>query len=268
MKKEGLRYNDGKVRLDLITPEMTEGIGTVLTKGAQKYAERNWENGMAWTKVIASLKRHLLELEKGDDFDRETGLLHVNHILCNAGFLATYYRTHPELDDRPRTYFKSKIALDIDGVIADFNAAAKNKLSLDKHHNHWVYSYSLDSKFWEEVKKDKSFWLDMPAYFDGSDIPFEPVCYVTQRPIPKEWVEEWLEKNNFPCSPVHVISGSKVDLLKKMVVEEIIDWFVDDKYENFIELNESGVFTYLYSQPWNEKYDVGHKRIQSLREIV
>lgn len=268
-KKEGLRYNEGKLRLDLITPEIIKGIGEVLTKGAEKYADRNWELGMSWSKVIASLKRHLFAFENGEDYDKETGLLHINHILCNAGFLSTYYKNHPEFDDRPNTFFDKKVALDIDGVLADFNKSVKEKYNIKNNPDHWYYSYEFKkSELWSELSQDKDFWLNLEPLIKGEELPFDPVCYVTSRPVPKEWCEEWLEKNNFPCVPVHVANGSKVDKLKELTEIHNIDWFVDDRYDNFVELNKNGIFTYLFDQPWNSKYDVGHKRIKSLNDLV
>ncbi len=58
-KGEGLRFNEGKLRYDLVEPFAHEKMVEVLTLGATKYAERNWEKGMKWSIVIASLKRHL-----------------------------------------------------------------------------------------------------------------------------------------------------------------------------------------------------------------
>lgn len=264
MKGTGLRYNEGKLRYDLIHPKALKGLVSVMTAGASKYAERNWENGMAWSNVIASLKRHLAAIEAGEDYDQETGALHTDHLQCNAHFLSAYYSIFPQGDDRPNTYFNKRVALDIDGVLADFNKSVKSKFGIENDPTHWYYSYTFDKALWEELKADKAFWLNIEPYFDGSFIPFEPVCYVTHRSVPKEWCEEWLEKNHFPCVPVHVVGGSKVDKLKELD----IDIFVDDKYDNFKELNDNGIFTYLLTQPWNERYNVGHKRIDSLVEII
>ena len=41
-KGSGLRYNEGKNRLDLIPAFAYKKIGDVFTKGAQKYAPNNW----------------------------------------------------------------------------------------------------------------------------------------------------------------------------------------------------------------------------------
>jgi len=101
---------------------------------------------------------------------------------------------------------------------------------------------------------------------DPSDIGFEPHCYITSRSIPQEWTEEWIDKNGFPTMPVYTVGHkeSKIDVAKKSG----IDIFVDDRYENFVELNNAGICCYLFDAPHNRRYQVGHKRIKSLRELV
>ena len=89
--ERGLRFNKGKLRYDLLHYKAQEGIVKVLTKGAEKYAPRNWEKGMPWMEVMASMKRHIAAWESGEDYDPETGLLHVDHIQCNAHFLSAFY---------------------------------------------------------------------------------------------------------------------------------------------------------------------------------
>ena len=103
-----VRYNSGKLRHDLVPLNAQEEYVKVLTKGIEKYEERNWEKGMPWNWVIASLKRHLHAFEKGEDIDSESGCLHIAHVMCNAAFLAEYAYTHPELDNRPSKLFPNK----------------------------------------------------------------------------------------------------------------------------------------------------------------
>lgn len=99
----GLRYSEGKVRVDLIPPEWILGVGEVMTKGAEKYAERNWEDGMDWKFCYAAAMRHLLKFWNGADTDEETGLPHVAHAAWNCLALLTYMNTYPEGDSRPTT---------------------------------------------------------------------------------------------------------------------------------------------------------------------
>ena len=86
----GLRYDTGKNRLDLIPPEWTWALGQILTKGAQKYAARNWEKGMDWSRIIGPLKRHLEKFLAGETYDAETGCHHMAMVAWNALALMTY----------------------------------------------------------------------------------------------------------------------------------------------------------------------------------
>ena len=100
--EEAMRFDKNKNKLSLISPLAIEAMGRVLTFGAAKYEEHNWRKGMKWSKSLNSLKRHLLEFEKCNDKDEESGELHMAHVIVNAMFLIEYYYTHPELDDRFR----------------------------------------------------------------------------------------------------------------------------------------------------------------------
>lgn len=262
--KEGLRYNEGKLRYDLVHPVAHEGMVAVLTKGAQKYDERNWEKGMKWTTVLASMKRHIAAFEKGEDYDPETGLLHVDHIQCNAHFLSAYYKIAPQYDDRPHSYLKGlKIGLDIDEVLADWVG------HWTTHHGQevpetWNFDRHIKEKF-DKLKDDKEFWLSIPVKTRPQDIHFEPHCYITSRNIPTEWTEEWIDKNGFPTMRVITVghNQSKVEAVK----ESGVDIYVDDRFENFVELNRAGICCYLFDAPHNRRYDVGFKRIKSLSEL-
>ncbi len=110
------RHNKGKLRYDLIHPISTHRLAEVLTEGAKKYDARNWETGMNWTTMLASLKRHLAAFESGIDFDEESKLLHMAHVLANAHMLCAYYDIAPQFDDRPTTHRTGFDKLFYDGV--------------------------------------------------------------------------------------------------------------------------------------------------------
>lgn len=102
MAEQGKKYDSDKNRLDLIPPAATEGIGLVLTFGASKYDPYNWAKGIHFSRIIGAIKRHLLAIESGEDYDLDSGLLHADHIACNAAFLQTFmrYPSYQQFDDR------------------------------------------------------------------------------------------------------------------------------------------------------------------------
>ena len=99
----GLRFDQGKLRYDLVPQDALEGMVKVLSLGAEKYGERNWENGMKWMRCVGSLFRHMALWLMGEDFDKETGLSHLDHVSCNAFFLSAYSKRGIGADDRVKT---------------------------------------------------------------------------------------------------------------------------------------------------------------------
>ncbi|WP_019865200.1 dATP/dGTP diphosphohydrolase domain-containing protein [Methylovulum miyakonense] len=99
---QALRHNAGKAPLSFIfsAPHALEGVSRVLEFGANKYARDNWKKGFPYTELVDSLCRHLKDFMNGDDNDADSGLPHVDHILCNALFLSELTRTRSEFDDR------------------------------------------------------------------------------------------------------------------------------------------------------------------------
>lgn len=100
MVREGRKHDDGKPRMDLIPPEALYALGRVLEYGAAKYADRNWEQGFAWGRSVAALKRHLSAWEAGQGCDPESGMPHLWHVATNAVFLLTFEARGAGTDDR------------------------------------------------------------------------------------------------------------------------------------------------------------------------
>ena len=282
-KGGGLRFNNGKLRYDLVEPRAHKDMVKVLTYGAKKYFDRNWEFGLSWTSVIASAKRHLAAIEAGEDYDfdsncdgcksgfceKHSGELHIANLACNAHFLNTFYYTFPQGDDRPKNYLKlPKIGLDIDGVLADWTGAwAKVHPELSATPASWYFDRVVFKRF-NAMRNNgtlNEFYMSIEPLLKPEDIPFEPHCYITSRPITAEVTEQWLDKYGFPSKTVYAVGvgESKVELAKNAGVEI----FIDDCFENFVELNKAGICTYLYTASWNVKYDVGHLRLNSLNEL-
>lgn len=258
--EEGKRFNEGKPRTDLVTPRAFMEMVKVLTIGAEKYGDRNWEKGMKWSKIVSSLKRHLLAYEAGDDFDDETGLLHSAHIMTNAMFLTEYYFSAPQYDDRP---IKSvRIGLDIDDVLADFSTAYCDRFGLP-YPDFWHF----DPLIVERLNSlDDDFYLSIPAKTKPEDIPFEPVCYITSRVVPSELTAKWLSINGFPTVPVITVGHNKSKV--QAALDMKLDVFIDDRYETFKEFKAAGLLCYLMDAKHNRRYDVGHLRIDNVSDVV
>jgi hypothetical protein len=98
----GVKLDTGKVRMDLLPPEFIVATADILTFGAQKYAERNWEKGMKWGRVYGALMRHLWKWWAGDPYDDESGRSHLWHAACCLAFLITYEERKIGEDDRAK----------------------------------------------------------------------------------------------------------------------------------------------------------------------
>lgn len=98
---EGNKFDQGKDRYDLMPPEFLEATAKVLTFGATKYGNRNWEKGMSWGRPFAACMRHLWAWWRGEKADPETGFSHLWHAACCLAFLITYEARAIGQDDRP-----------------------------------------------------------------------------------------------------------------------------------------------------------------------
>jgi len=95
-----VKDNRSKSRVDLIPAAPLLGAGVVLGYGAHKYKPNNWRLGLGWSDTWASLQRHLLAFNEGEDIDKESGLPHIDHAMCQLLFLSNYYHTSTGVDDR------------------------------------------------------------------------------------------------------------------------------------------------------------------------
>ena len=104
MLTEGTKLDTGKLRYDLLPPELLEETARVLTFGANKYDDRNWELGINYSRVFGALMRHAWAWWNPlvSDYDPETGYHHLAHAVCCIAFLLSYeLRNMKEFDDRP-----------------------------------------------------------------------------------------------------------------------------------------------------------------------
>ena len=85
-KEKATRHNEGKKRWSLVHYKSLDPLVEVLEFGAEKYGEFNWQKGLDKKEILESMMRHLAALIDGEQNDKESGLHHIGHIMCNAMF--------------------------------------------------------------------------------------------------------------------------------------------------------------------------------------
>lgn len=115
---QGINRDDGKLRVDLVPMCAIEAIAEVLGQACRpdaqgnppKYPERNWENGISFSRIFANIVRHVV-IEwwwKGHDVDPESGLHPLKHAICRLSMLLYYIeKGMVQFDDRPNKQSKS-----------------------------------------------------------------------------------------------------------------------------------------------------------------
>ena len=137
----GVKFDVGKTRYELLPPEFLESVAQILTFGAQKYADRNWERGMDWSRAYGALMRHMWAWWGGEDLDKETGKSHLWHAGCELAFLIAWEaRGMTQFDDRPVQQIKtpyvvpsSANAANLEGLLRDPRPGQIVRLEKETH---------------------------------------------------------------------------------------------------------------------------------------
>ena len=88
MNDQTKKKDAGKPQLHRAPTAMIRGTARVLEYGAKKYGDQSdhWDE-VEEIRYIDAAYRHLLAIIDGEDADKESGLPHIWHLACNAGFL-------------------------------------------------------------------------------------------------------------------------------------------------------------------------------------
>lgn len=97
---KGSRFNKGKLRWSLVDLKYLEGLVQVLMNGAAKYSDYNWQKGLPTLEIYESLMRHIVAWRSGEDKDKESGLDHIDHAICNLYFMKWMIANKPSFDTR------------------------------------------------------------------------------------------------------------------------------------------------------------------------
>ena len=103
MKNSFKKTDGGKPTFELLPIDMLAETNKVLQHGANKYGVNNWrkKEGFKYSRCYNALLRHMLAWWFGQDYDKETGLSHLSHAMCNLLFLMYHFQNNKEADDRP-----------------------------------------------------------------------------------------------------------------------------------------------------------------------
>lgn len=105
MAKEAKKFDKGKLRTDLIPPNVMLALANVLKHGSEKgYGDFNYRNGkgLDWRRPYGAILRHLLKWYKGEDIDPESGLPHLDEALGEIVILMDLRDHRKGKDDRPK----------------------------------------------------------------------------------------------------------------------------------------------------------------------
>ncbi len=189
----------------------------------------------------------------------------------------------------------SRIGVDIDGVLADFNSAFIHRcievtgvdlfpvrpfdIPCWNYPEHYGYTAAQVSAVWADIKADPNFWYDLMEYpqtismlavlRDLEDAGAE-IYFITARPGTevKRQTEEWLLNMGF-FEPTVLISSAKGMCARALNLTH----YIDDRWENVVDVRNFNPTTKvsLLTQPWNADNDAaaeGVRRVRSVLEFV
>lgn len=110
-QEQGRKNDIGKLRMELIPVTALKAMARGLGYGAGIYGDRNWERGLATSRLYAALLRHLTAWWEREETDPESGLSHLDHVLCCAAMLEGTVTGKLGEDDRP---LRAKIGVNHD----------------------------------------------------------------------------------------------------------------------------------------------------------
>lgn len=101
IEESGKKYDNDKIRYDLVSALPLHDLARVYTFGARKYGDRNYASGILWSRVFGAIMRHLWAFWRGEDLDQESGLPHLSHAAWGCFTLGEFMTTKRSYDDRP-----------------------------------------------------------------------------------------------------------------------------------------------------------------------
>lgn len=98
--EEGKKNDFGKLDYSLVSKNSMDAISSALMYGAAKYQRYQYLSGFPYCRLLAALGRHLHQLQSGEDYDPESGLHHMAHIMANGQMILDNLAQGTLTDDR------------------------------------------------------------------------------------------------------------------------------------------------------------------------
>ena len=91
-------------RFDLLPVDSLWSLAEHFGRGAEKYEDRNWEQGYDWSLSYAALLRHIFAWWGGEDYDLETSSHHLDGVMFHALALRHFINNerYERYDTRPK----------------------------------------------------------------------------------------------------------------------------------------------------------------------
>jgi len=83
----GTKYDGVKPRWSLLPWDALEQVVMVLTHGANKYADNNWQHVRPVSRYLDATLRHVQAWARGEKTDPDSGLPHLACAVCSLLFL-------------------------------------------------------------------------------------------------------------------------------------------------------------------------------------
>lgn len=99
-KEGGIKNDEGKPPMSLVSQELMVGLAKVRQFGAMKYEVHNWRKGFKFSRSIDAALRHIHAFNAGEDYDQESKLTHIVHAIASLEHLLNDFCYHSENDDR------------------------------------------------------------------------------------------------------------------------------------------------------------------------
>lgn len=122
------KYDQGKLRWDLLPLKLIEKVVEIYTFGAEKYGPNTWQNlEDGYNRYKAAMFRHLMEFEKGNVIDDESGKEHMAHMVWNS--IAMLYMSDNTDNIMSHTEMYIKMIEDIEESLKSVKENLKTKQS-------------------------------------------------------------------------------------------------------------------------------------------